>query len=63
MQFKRYVNKLRTKSTVYKKTRQEISELRAEVGVLARTEELLKQRDDEINSKLVSMGLKNGKCS
>lgn len=50
--FKRYVNKLRSKSTVYKKKRQEISDLRAESGVLARTEEILKQRDEDINRKL-----------
>jgi intraflagellar transport protein 81 len=47
------VNKLRSKSTVYKKKRQEISDLRAESGVLARTEEILKQRDEDINRKLV----------
>ena len=33
----RYVNALRTKSTVYKEKRAELSELRAESGVLART--------------------------
>ena len=53
-QFKRYVNKLRSKSTVFKKKRQEIAELRAEAGVLSRTEEILKNREDAINQQLVS---------
>ena len=53
-QFKRYVNKLRSKSTTFKKKRQEIAELRAEAGVLSRTEELLKQKDQDVNNKLVS---------
>lgn len=52
-QFKRYVNKLRSKSTIYKKKRQEIAEIRAEVGVLSRTEEILRQRDENINMQLV----------
>lgn len=51
------MNKLRSKSTVYKKKRQDISELRAESGVLSRTEEILKNRDDNINAKLVSKGV------
>lgn len=52
-QFKRYVNKLRSKSTIYKKKRQEIAELRAEYGVLSRTDEILKQRDEQLNQQLV----------
>ena len=48
------MNKLRTKSTIYKKKRQELAELRAELGVLARTEEILKQKDEKINRHLVS---------
>jgi len=54
LQFKRYVNKLRTKSTTYKKKKGELSGLRAELGVLARTEEVLTQRHDVLDRKLVS---------
>jgi len=54
LQFKRYVNKLRTKSTAYKKKKVELSGLRAELGVLARTEEVLSQRHDVLDRKLVS---------
>lgn len=50
--FKRYVNKLRSKSTVYKKKRSELAELRAESGVLTRTNDILKQRNELINRQL-----------
>lgn len=51
---KRLVLKLRSKGTVYKKKRQEISELKAEFGVLQRTEEILKQRHKTVQQKLVT---------
>jgi len=53
-QFKRYVNKLRSKSTMYKKKKVELSGLRAELGVLARSEEVLSQRHDVLDRKLVT---------
>lgn len=59
-EFKRYVNKLRSKSTIYKKKRQEIAELRAELGVLTRTEEILRQRDENINQQLSAVESKKG---
>ncbi|XP_059177446.1 intraflagellar transport protein 81 homolog [Physella acuta] len=58
--FKRYVNKLRSKSTVYKKKRAELAELRAEAGVLSRTEEILKQRNELINRQLSVLEKKKG---
>lgn len=54
MQFKRYVNKLRTKSTTYKKKKADLSGLRAELGVLARTEEVLGQRHGLLDRRLVA---------
>lgn len=54
-QFKRFVGKLRSKGTVFKKKRQEITELRAEYGVLQRTEEILKQRHEVAQQQLVTM--------
>ena len=57
LQFKRYVNKLRSKSTTYKKKRQELAELKAEFGVLSRTEEILKARDEHIDQQLVGSAL------
>jgi len=47
------VNKLRTKNTTYKQKKAELSGLRAELGVLARTEEVLGQRHDVLDHKLV----------
>lgn len=58
--FKRYVNKLRSKSTVYKKKRAELAELRAEGGVLSRTDEILKQRNEHINRQLSVLERKKG---
>lgn len=53
-EFKRYVNKLRGKSSVYKMKRAEISELRAEYGILSRTQEILQAKDAQILEQLVS---------
>ncbi|XP_069475660.1 intraflagellar transport protein 81 homolog [Ambystoma mexicanum] len=59
-EFKRYVNKLRGKSTVFKKKRQELAELRAEHGVLQRTEEILKQRHESVQQQLQTIEQKRG---
>ncbi|KAJ7994081.1 hypothetical protein DPEC_G00262230 [Dallia pectoralis] len=59
-EFKRFVGKLRSKGTVYKKKRQEITELRAEYGVLQRTEEVLKQRHDIGQKQLQSTEAQKG---
>jgi intraflagellar transport protein 81 len=45
-EFKRYVAKLRTMNTEFKNKKAELSVFKAEFGVLARTEEILKSRDD-----------------
>ncbi|XP_025079923.1 intraflagellar transport protein 81 homolog [Pomacea canaliculata] len=58
--FKRYVNTLRSKSTVYKKKRSELAELRAESGVLSRTEDILRQRNELINKQLGIVETKAG---
>lgn len=47
------MGKLRSKGTVYKKQRQEIAELKAEYAVLQQTEDILKQRHEDIQQKLV----------
>ncbi|XP_048588151.1 intraflagellar transport protein 81 homolog isoform X2 [Nematostella vectensis] len=59
-EFKRYVNKLRGKSTVYKKKRQELAELRAEYGVLSRSVEILKTKDENLNQQLAGIEAKQG---
>ncbi|CAD5114753.1 DgyrCDS3793 [Dimorphilus gyrociliatus] len=59
-EFKRYVNNLRTKSTTYKKKRAELAELRSELGVLGRTEEILKNRHHDIQRQLGKIEKKHG---
>ncbi|XP_019504502.1 PREDICTED: intraflagellar transport protein 81 homolog isoform X2 [Hipposideros armiger] len=59
-QFKRYVSKLRSKSTVFKKKHQIIAEFKAEFGILQRTEELLKQRHENIQHQLQTIEEKKG---
>ncbi|XP_041792311.1 intraflagellar transport protein 81 homolog isoform X1 [Chelmon rostratus] len=59
-ELKRLVVKLRSKGTVYKKRRQEIAELKAEYGVLQRTEEILKQRHETVQQKLQTMEAEKG---
>ncbi|XP_023576442.1 intraflagellar transport protein 81 homolog, partial [Octodon degus] len=59
-EFKRYVSKLRSKSTVFKKKHQIIAEFKAEFGLLQRTEELLKQRHENIQRQLQAMEEKRG---
>ncbi len=44
IQFQRYVNMLRSKSNSYKRKRQEINDMTAELQLLKRTEELLKEQ-------------------
>jgi intraflagellar transport protein 81 len=51
-EFKRYVNKLRSKSTTYKKLKQEIAQLQTELNILKRTEEIIRKKYDTIKSQL-----------
>ena len=44
---------MRSKRTVYSEKHRQMAELRAEAGVLARTEDILAQKYDDINNKLV----------
>ncbi|XP_022607517.1 intraflagellar transport protein 81 homolog [Seriola dumerili] len=59
-ELKRLVVKLRSKGTVYKKKRQEIAELKAEYGVLQRTEEILKERHETVQQKLQTVEAEKG---
>ncbi|GAA6100914.1 intraflagellar transport protein 81 homolog, partial [Tachysurus ichikawai] len=58
--FKRYVAKMRGKNIVYKKTRQEMAELKAEFGILQRTEEVLRQRHTATQQNLQSLEAQRG---
>uniref|UniRef100_A0ACB8FZF3 Intraflagellar transport protein 81 n=1 Tax=Sphaerodactylus townsendi TaxID=933632 RepID=A0ACB8FZF3_9SAUR len=59
-QFKRYVNKLRSKNTLYKKKRLEIAEITAEYGILQRTEELLRRQHEDLQQQLQAIEAKKG---
>uniref|UniRef100_A0A4W6G779 Intraflagellar transport protein 81 homolog n=1 Tax=Lates calcarifer TaxID=8187 RepID=A0A4W6G779_LATCA len=59
-ELKRLVVKLRSRGTVFKKKRQEITELKAEYGVLQRTEEILRQRHETIQQKLQTVEAEKG---
>uniref|UniRef100_A0A8D2ZMF0 Intraflagellar transport protein 81 homolog n=1 Tax=Scophthalmus maximus TaxID=52904 RepID=A0A8D2ZMF0_SCOMX len=59
-ELKRLVVKLRSKGTMYKKKRQELAELKAEYGVLQRTEEILKQRHETVQQKLQTLEAEKG---
>ncbi|XP_067006845.2 intraflagellar transport protein 81 homolog [Anabrus simplex] len=51
-EFKQYVNKLRGRSSVYKRKRGELSSLKTESGVLTRTIEILQKKDEELSRSL-----------
>ncbi|XP_062400081.1 intraflagellar transport protein 81 homolog [Sardina pilchardus] len=59
-EFKRYVAKMRSKNVGYKKKKQELDGLKAEYGVLQRTEEILKQRHDAGLQQLQSVEAQKG---
>ncbi|KAL1440890.1 hypothetical protein MTO96_009061 [Rhipicephalus appendiculatus] len=59
-EFKKYVNALRGKSSQYKQQRQELAELRAETGVLARTQEILTQKERDLTQSLEALEEKHG---
>ena len=51
---KTYVSTLRVKGIEYKRKRAELAEIRDEVSVLSRTEEILRSKDDSVGDYLVS---------
>ncbi|KAK0151745.1 Intraflagellar transport protein 81 [Merluccius polli] len=59
-ELKRLVAKLRGKGSTHKKRRAELAELKAESGVLQRTEEILSQRNQDILQQLQSMEAQKG---
>jgi intraflagellar transport protein 81 len=50
--FRKYASELRGKTAQYKRMKAELSELRSEWGVVARTVALLKQQDQELGQRL-----------
>ncbi|XP_054713185.1 intraflagellar transport protein 81 homolog [Uloborus diversus] len=59
-EFKRYVNKLRGKSNIYKKKRQELAELKTECGILSRTVDILQQKESALTKTLAQLEMQKG---
>lgn len=59
-EFKKFVAKLRISNNTYKQKKAELSALKAEFGVLARSEEILKSRDENLQDLLVVLEEKKG---
>ena len=59
-EFKKFVAKLRVSNNTYKQKKGELSAMKAEYGVLARTEEILKSRDENLQELLVVLEEKQG---
>ncbi|CAG2053694.1 unnamed protein product [Timema podura] len=59
-EFKRYVNKLRGRSSLYKRHRAELLALKAESGVLTRTIELLQTRNESVRQGLSAEEMRHG---
>jgi len=56
--FKRYVTKLRGRSSVYKRYRSQLSALKAEAGVLTRSLEILQTRIEKTTKGMVKKIIK-----
>jgi len=59
-EYKDYVQILRGKSSMYKKNRSILAELRSEVGILTRTEAILQKQNDSMNRKVSALGSRKG---
>ncbi|KAL6632299.1 hypothetical protein U3516DRAFT_532105 [Neocallimastix sp. 'constans'] len=59
-EFKKYVSELRTKSSVYKRKKVELSELTTELGVLQRTDEILKNHIKDFQDSIYKIEKENG---
>ena len=52
--------RLRTKSSMYKKNRGVLAQLRGEVGILQRTEAILQKQNDSMNRKVSALESRKG---
>lgn len=59
-EFKRYVAKLRAQHNIYQQKKKELSLLKAEFGVLSRTEEILRSRDENVQELVAVLEEKKG---
>jgi len=59
-EFKKYIAMIRNKGNVYKTKRSEMADLRAEVGVLARTADILQNQYNEVKQAISQMEKERG---
>ncbi|KAI9334153.1 hypothetical protein BDR26DRAFT_840018 [Obelidium mucronatum] len=57
---KKYISELRGKSNIYKLKRSELSEIQAEFGILQRTEQILRSREQNMSSSLTEIERRSG---
>lgn len=58
--FKKYANNLREKTNLYKKMKDELKDIAAEISVLSRTESVLKARKDAVDQELKKIEIEKG---
>uniref|UniRef100_A0A914CP04 Intraflagellar transport protein 81 homolog n=1 Tax=Acrobeloides nanus TaxID=290746 RepID=A0A914CP04_9BILA len=56
VQFKNYVNKLRNKTNVYKRKKAEMEDMKTEITILTRTEDILESQWKELKESIISEG-------
>ncbi|XKL66327.1 hypothetical protein PGB90_009747 [Kerria lacca] len=61
--FQEYVNKLRTRSSIYKRYRNDLATLKAESGILSRTLDILRIKANKFGADLSNLSLKYEKDS
>lgn len=58
--FKKYANNLREKTNLYKKMKDELKDIAAEISVLSRTESVLKARKDAVDQEIKKIEIEKG---
>merc|ERR1719420_684084 len=59
-EFKKYIGMIRNKGNVYKAKRAEVADVRAEVGVLSRTADILQSHYNEVKQTIGNMERERG---
>lgn len=59
-EYREYVQRLRSKSSLYKKNRAILAELRSETGILTRTEAILQKQNETMNRKVSHLENRKG---
>ena len=60
LQYREYVQRLRNKSSLYKKNRSVLAELRSETGILTRTESILQKQNQSVDKRVSALENRKG---